>query len=80
MARTARKTTQDGSQSVGIDHQPCRGIIEGLEADAKALKQQLALRGGGSAMTGTVKQGGDPFAHLAPQDAAWMRRRSGIKA
>jgi hypothetical protein len=84
MVRKKPETPQDAAQEAGITHQPCMGIIAGLEADVKALKKQLALRGESdfpAAAKGRIKRTGgdlDWLEGLSPQDAAHMKRKMGI--
>ena len=53
----------------------CCLCVEPLEADVRELKKQLAARGIKPAVV--KRDSGDPFAHLAPADAEWWRRKTG---
>jgi hypothetical protein len=85
MVRKKPETPQDAAQEAGITHQPCMGIIAGLEADVKALKKQLALRGESdfpAAAKGRIKRtGGDTdwLDSLPEQDRAFFARKMGIR-
>jgi hypothetical protein len=84
MVRKKPETPQDAAQEAGITHQPCLGVIEGLEQDIRALKKQLALRGESdfpAAAKGRIKRtGGDTdwLDSLPEQDQRFMRRKMGI--
>lgn len=86
MAAKHRSFTGSAAETAGIDHEPCRGIIEGLEEEVRVLKRRLAVRAAADPLAASgkpVKRTGSGdlafLNDLPEQDRKYMEKKLGVK-